>query len=270
MPDAPTDGDEIKALDALLSETRSLIESFRLREAHFAADLAMVGYATSAWDSAKSAEVLLRSTDLSVGAFVCARAAFEAGEDAALLASDPAYDDAGASARVHEVFEYAFERSRWDAVFPGNPTAFPDPDFAQTTQQAESFAADLDAVVPGSGEAIRKAILHWQPRFQNAARKGGATPLHWSGLGRKRIAEEIARRLGQPELASQLSLLYSMLSRYAHPRLRLESWARIEGSEGGAAFRYSDLNRRQAEDAVVVALVLLRDALQMLRAQYDT
>lgn len=259
---------ELASLKALLGELRPLIDAFRVRNEHFAADLVMLGYAIAAWDCAKSTEALLVGTDLSVGAFICARGAFEAGQDAALLASEPDYDASGARARVFDAFEYVLERSRWSAAFPHNATSFPDSDFSATLRQAEAHAAELDQQFLGAGEHIRRAAQYWLPVFRRSVDQGKGIPLHWAGLGRKKIGHVIAERYDEPNLADRLSLIYSMLSRYAHPRTRLETWKRTADPLANSVFRSSDVNRFLAAHAVVVSLILLRDALNEVAISY--
>jgi hypothetical protein len=254
----------IQALASMFAELEPLILRFRVREEYLPGDLTMQAYLLAAWDNAKSTEALLRATDLGIGPFVCARSAFEAAQSAALLASEPDYAAAGARARAFEVLEYYLERSRWTKTFPENSTADADPEFESAIRLLERYAAIMDRCVAGAGEPISIAIAEWLPEFRVAleGNKNQKT-LHWSGFGQRRIAEQLAARKNQPALTEQLPLLYSMLSRYSHPRAHPEGWKKNPG--GGPLFILSDSNRLQAARAVVVALVLVREAVLELQ-----
>jgi hypothetical protein len=262
--DSERTDEHLEQLRVALAELEPVILGFKVRDEWLPGDLTIQAYLLATWDNAKSVEALLRTTDLSIGPFACARAALEAGQSAALLASEPDYLTSGARARVFEVLEYSLERSRWANAFPENPTANVDRQFDGAVRMLEGLAAKMDAHGQVRGDSIRDALAYWLPDFQTAIAKNRNTRAHhWSRLGPRRIAEELAGRRQQPHLAEQLSVVYSMLSRYSHPRAHPEGWRRNPSTR--PSFILNDPNRPRAAQIVGLALILARDAVKELQ-----
>lgn len=94
-------------LDVKVALVVRLLASFEGRAQHYPGDLCLRGFALHACENANAVLFLSRETKFEGAAFACARAAFEAGQDALLLATEPDYDAVGARVLVFERLQIA-------------------------------------------------------------------------------------------------------------------------------------------------------------------
>lgn len=206
-----------------LSRLGPLLESFRIRNEHYAGDLCLRGFARHVWENASAVLHLAKEAPFAAAIWACGRAAFEAGQDALLLAAASDYELFGARAFVFERLQIADNnRQMILSTCHAEPK---DPPYLRAKQDIEEEALKWDQLSPGKGKYLRDAMQYWRPKFE-AARSGKHHPRHWSELSRKRIAKTLADRGSEASVAEALGSdygLYAILSRYAHPRARTAS-----------------------------------------------
>ncbi len=211
--------------EQVLAQLQNAIDGFRPRDEHLLADVMLFGYCRDAADALR-ALLILSPSDATRSAYLPARAAFEAAQDALLLIADPdRFDANGALAYAIELVETQELQDRWIAA--GKDWEVPPPveDFHTPEQIVEEEVRAIDAVAPGMGAHLNQAFAE--------AREPGRAKRHWSGRSRKQISEQIQELLGaKAGVASTADAFYGMLSVQSHPRLR--AWAQpVRKNESG-------------------------------------
>lgn len=234
-----------------LEELKRRLGVFRLRRNEFTGDLSLYGFLRGCWECGNAALCVARDTEYTVGAYPCARASFEAAEDALLLVTEQFYSEAGARVRVFERLEHADLKQEMHKAFADDDDEGPTQGYGEAAASVEKDAANWDTDCPGRGELLRSALAHFQPLFAKA-RNGGRHPSHWSSLNRRRMAAEIGRRVADPPFAQSLAATYAQLSRASHPRFRIESWEKYRAESGAKRFR-----RHPREARIILGIIEL-------------
>jgi hypothetical protein len=241
----------IEELVPALAGLQSRLDHFRLRQWEYAGDLTLYGFLRGTWESASATLFLVRQTDFAAAAYPCVRAAFEAAEDALLLATEANFSAAGARARVFERLEHADLKSEMHDAFADPGTEEPARDYSEAVASVEKDAARWNRDCPGRGQLLLEALAHFLPMFR-AAKNGGRHPAHWSELSRRKMAVEIGRRVGEPSFGASLIATYAQLSRASHPRFRIESWEKYRSAKGQQRYR-----RHPRESRIVLGVATL-------------
>jgi hypothetical protein len=227
----------IADLVAALADLELRLKHFRLRQIEFTGDLTLYGFLVSTWEGANAALHLARATDLGAAAYPCVRAAFEAAQDALLLATEPDYSEAGARARVFERLEHSDIKTEMYDAFADTEADEPPQDYSEAIASIRADAAKWEKECPGRGRLLLDALAQFQPAFEASKTMKARHPGHWSRMSRRRMAVEIGRRVNEPDFAQSLIATYAQLSRASHPRFRIESWEKYSGVDGQRRFR---------------------------------
>lgn len=234
------DTDSIEDLKIELRESlvdlRAALNRHRLHFSDFAGDLALWGFMLGTWESGNAVFYLVDQTEFGPASFPCVWAAFENAQDALLLATDLDYNEAGARARVFERLEQADIADNTRAAFGDSEVERRRLGYDVTVAAIQNDAERWSGEHPKKGDLLLNALAHFQPKFE-AALRGKKHPGHWSGLSRGGIAKELGKRLNDPEVASRMIAMYSALSRGSHPRLRLESWDKVNHEDGSFSMK---------------------------------
>lgn len=244
-------GELTRTLGEHVNEVRSKVDHLTIRSAHFPGDLSFYGYALSVWEGVAATHHLSTTTELGYAAYPIVRAAFEAAQDALLLATEADFAAAGARARVFEAFEFAdLKAGRFEAF--GEPDESPPPEgYSEASSSLLDDAMKWEVDRPGGLSLYQAAIDDLLPRFLQA-RQGRRHPSHWSLRSRRQIALEIGRRVSDEAFGKHLVFTYSQLSRSSHPRLRAES---IERRTAGPRAQFVKRSPRQIRIVVGIASV---------------
>jgi hypothetical protein len=266
----PEDGAENEAsslvqLETALSELHGLLDSYQLRHEHYPGDLTLWGFAMQAWEGGTAVLLLNRDSELGHVAFPNARAAFEAGEDALLLATAPDYDIAGAQARVFERLEQGDIRSETREA-RGDPRST-DSRYSDIAALITKDAEALDRVAPNAGDGLRSALARLLPKFEAASRGKGKHPGHWFEKSRRRIAEELGSREGSKQHAARLIAIYASLSRYSHPRARTEGKERSFNEANQLVLRPLPFQRQLVVEVAIVGVRMALDAIYRVHGE---
>lgn len=199
-------------LEAGLNELSGLIDVATVRDAHLLADSYTLGFSRLALSNGRATQQLVASTEPQT-AFATARAAFEAGQDAAYMAcSQSEYDIRAALAYTLELVECEDLRRRWFEA--GTDYGYPTDDKGMTVEEVvNSDAIVLEADHPERASELRDALVE--------AREKDRFKRHWSGTGRNalnRLLAECDKRLAG--MAQVGDAFYGYLSVQSHPRLR--------------------------------------------------
>jgi hypothetical protein len=201
-----------RQLGQQLRRLRAELEAYSVRPAHQVGDAALLAFGHDVADHAVATRVLARSRVPRTAA-ATTRAAFEAGQDMLLLATEgDAFDDAGSMVYVFELLEQESVRERGVAGAEALEADTSQRGTVLATEMVAQEVARLDREVPGLGASLERALerLTGRTRYR-----------HWSGMSRKEIALAIAARhpdMGKSGLAADA--LYGKVSTMAHPRLR--------------------------------------------------
>lgn len=215
-----------------LNELREMLDRHRTRVDEFAGDITLWGFLLGAWECGNAVYHLVANSDFGHASFPCARAAFEAAQDALLLVTEPDYNRAGARARVFERLELANIRDETRYAFGDTEMGRRALGYHAAEEAIRRDAEKWNTKCPGKGDLLIEALEYFRPKFEQAKRGKIKHPAHWSELSRRRIAQEIGKRIKEPDLARKMTAVYAALSRSSHPRLRMEYWARSERPDG--------------------------------------
>jgi hypothetical protein len=266
-PEAPEPNslsDSIVDLEDALATLKSQLDAFKLRFAHFGGDLTLYGLLLSAWENGSAVLQLARSSDLYSAFFPVARAAFESGQEALYLVTEPDYDAAGAKARVFEKLEFVDLRDEMNSAFADDADSRPS-GYADAISQIQRDAERWDEECPGKGSLLKEALAHFLPLFE-AARTGARHPGNWMQKSRRGIAKELEKRVSERGFGTRMIASYAHLSRNSHPRLRLENWTKLATSEGQPRFVRAERNPRIAVGISTVAVSLASMAFERIPA----
>jgi hypothetical protein len=226
-------------IKVLLTELHRTIQTFPYAPRTLVPDLALVGFALDVAESSEAA-LWLAGTSLPHRAFPNVRAAFESAQQCLLLATDDNYEFAGARAWVH----YIQRDAEWlgEVRPPSSGITGPDDARAWYRVRTEEMAAVWDAVCPGRGSLIEKAVAALAPTR-------GKLPGTWLGVS---VVNELEKRydLLAPVFGKRLSAdsvrlnrgIYSALSRETHARWRLDAFAIQHSADGTIAVHVKDRN----------------------------
>lgn len=238
-----------------IDSTAAIIDSHRIRERHQFADLMVQGFARYALDAAESVCVLIESDRVHFGVFPCARAAFEAAQDALYLASTPEYDKEGVSAYVFERFERALTAARFKIGFPARSTEPDDVGFESVRDELVDDAKRLH-----TREVDLAALLHIEASRWREAFVKKKIPSHWSAKSRRQLADLMVREGLFAEYSARFNALYSAMSGLAHPRLAEHQWVKANAN-GRPVFILAPIQAIQMVDATAFALQAVTEAL---------
>lgn len=229
------DDPSIAELDAELWDRlvsfKPKLDSFKIREAHFPGDMTLAGIGTIVWEAANALLLVVRDGKYMAGAHPVARLVLEAGMEALFIASSTDYDSVGARARVFEALEYVDQRLNLGAAY--NIPEFQDEEaeYARIQELIRREADTLNSAAAGRGNELLSSLEDLLPKFR-AARQGKRHPGHWSGLSRRRMAQELEKRAKDDAVKGRLVAAYSALSRSSHPGFLSEMWDRSAAESG--------------------------------------
>ena len=220
-----------KDLMAASDQLKIPLSEYVPRPDHLVSDIVLFGFCHDTSDCV-SAVLEQSQPSLYRTSYLLARGAFEASQDALLLAGDSDnYDRNGALAYAIELVELEQLQNRWKK--PGEEWGTPElllRPFTPPEVTVESEIPRLEAVSAGSSVHLTSAIVE--------ARRKNRTHQHWSGLSRKKIAERIVYLVDDIDerTAEAADAFYGMLSVHSHPRLR--AWTRKFGQSESGALRF--------------------------------
>src|SRR5262245_59603162 len=159
----------------------------------------------------------MEHTNFITAAYACARASFEAGQDALLVATASDYDAAGARAvvfdhRLNADLEEAMDSVEDQGIGQNKTSAY-----ASAATKVEKLAVTIDKDLQGSGQPLRDALAYFQPKFERAKR-GARHPGHWSEKSRRSIAKTLASRINDETFGRRWAAIYALQSYSTHPR----------------------------------------------------
>ena len=241
-------------IDLALAPFEAALPRLPASATHLVPDLVLRSYLHDLHENAQVVRLLLRS-ELGYRAFPNARSCFEAAQLAALLASDPDYDLAGAKAWVyaHRKDLALAKRAEQDGLVEEPPKSMSAVEYFENRfREMEHTWNDF---APGRGALLAEAskLLKGQPR----------RPDNWSGLDIASTLEQRLDRRPNPH-GSQFPItrpsalfrtVYALLNRETHPHsARLEP-DRIRGHQGGpVVFEFPGKDRtEQAQLADLLA-----------------
>jgi hypothetical protein len=249
-------------LSQSVNALKRALDSFTPRDAHMIADVMLDAFARDVANQAVAVLALVDGAAPPRVAYPNARAAFEAAQDALLLATaGDVYDADGARAYVAELIETEQLQRRWLAASEVWDLTPPE-DLGETPEQVVDIdSAICDRLAPGSGDALRTALKE--------ARRARRLPHHWSTLSRRQIVDAIEARLPDLTLARTADAFYGYLSVQSHPRLRAWSESRELDEHGRLRVRSEADHAAFAADLTFTAVMLALRALGVHRAGGD-
>lgn len=257
----------LQDLDTELTLLKTRLDRFRLRFDFALGDLSLYGFILQVWEAASATRQLVMNGDLGHASFPSTRSAFEAAEDAFLLATSPDYNATGARIRVYERFEFADVGREVQFAFQDGEAEMQPADYSRMFATIERDADRVNRLSEGQGQVLRAAFEYFLPIFEAANRqeKRARYPGHWSEMSRRRIALELEERTREPKLAATLIAAYADLSRHSHPRLRFDNWEKYLDSDGTHRFTRSERPRRISAGTAHMAVKLANQACEIVR-----
>jgi hypothetical protein len=228
--------------EALSNIQKERLDGFRIRDDHHIADFTLWAFLLSAWECGAGVLHLLRTNDLPAPAVPVARACFEASQDAIYLATSPDYDLAGARAQVFELFEMHDIINQLKRAGTNPSTLTVETAYADIQGQVER---DCKGVHWAGALALREAYEHFLPRFLDT-HKRRKHPGNWAEISRRRMAQELEKRLDEPDLADHMIAMYTLLSHSSHPRQRRHAFDRALSPQGDLLLFRSESVAKQA------------------------
>lgn len=210
--------------------------TFRPEADHLVPDLALIAFLDEVQGNA--ATVLLVTKSKAPGRpFPNARAAFEAAQQAMLLASDPDYDLAGAKAWVYYKQRDLHLQTDAEALFQ-RPDDVPAEEFYRGALQ--EMADTWEMYSPGKGGLIdeaEKALKLQAVRRPDSW--AGVNPAHELDQRLRDLAAFKGLPLSVPDPTSAFRVTYGVLCRQTHPRTTGLEPTQIRGEPGGiVAFEF--------------------------------
>ena len=144
-----------------LAELRGFLEISHKRLDHWVADRALHGFISGAWQNGSAVIYLMERTDFLTAAYACARASFEAGQDALLVATASDYDAAGARAVVFDHLSNADLEEAMDSVKDQGIGQDKTNAYASAAIKVEKLAGAIDEQLPGRGQPLRDALAYF-------------------------------------------------------------------------------------------------------------
>ena len=229
------------------------LESYSLSWDHIIPEMMLHHYLSDVMEQATAVAILVDS-DVPRTAFTNVRSAFEAAQDAALLATSGSdYDWWGAVARVADILE------RHDLLRRFNKAIHAIGTHAEITAKSPEEiiaeeADDWDRERAGHGEFLRRALTH-------LTAKSGLWKRHWSGMSRPHVAQELHVRMAGEAIGPMLDAQYGLLSLHAHPKPRV-GMRGAKKEDGEVTFGIREIDRDTAVKIGYGALMLATYALQ--------
>jgi len=226
-------------IDDALTALQQVIDDFRFAASSLVADIALIGLGIDVLEAGQAVRTLAGS-QLPHRAYPCGRQAFEAAQQAIVLATHEHYVEPGARAWVY------FERkdSKWRASMAKiTPHQW-------LERRVEEMAAIWDSISPGCGTTLRHALQ---------TRKQTVRPDNWLGevmtarqhAGLAKIATALGNTLTGDSAATNAQL-YAALCRETHARPRLEVAAVHHSADG--SLRIDSVPRDLAKASACVLL----------------
>ena len=241
-------------LDSALASLDDALTKYTPRKPHYMADLVLHGFARDV-STQVHATVLTVDSHYPRASYANARAAYEAAQDAVLLASEPdSYDINGALAYCVELVEHEELQRRWKDAAAVWGIVKDKSGRISPEGLIEKESAELEAFAAGASQLLRNAL--------NEARKPRRAKQHWSGKNRNDIAKLLQERMPVFRgLAAGGDAFYGMMSVQTHPRVR--SWSeqrsiRLDGSlQAEAGSEHSSLPVGLALFAIQLTMIAL-------------
>lgn len=254
----------MSVLATALAEFRAAKAKFTPTRAHLVPDLALLGLLCDVEENAE-AVLALGATPVPHRAYPNARAAFEASQQALLLATEPDYDLSGARAWAFFLRnDREFVRGPRDGQTSTVMGLDPDSWFKAAT---EEMAETWETFAPGKGDVMKRAValVEAQPRRPD---NFAGVPIAPTLRDRLVALAAKAGKAGMPDAAALYNNAYAALSRESHPRTQLrpedirsgpDDTVRVRFEERDLAYRYGS--------AELLAAGALRQALAALGAR---
>jgi hypothetical protein len=244
-------------LHQALAELEATADSFVIRSGHQLADAFVRLCAADVIDYARASLTLSEGSEAHT-AFATARAAYEAAQDVAYVASRDAaaYDEAGALAYVVNFFETVRLRDRLQKGGEENEIELSTEGRTTVAQVVAQEVERLNALSPGSGDTLQAA-------FDAVLASEKSYRKHWSRLQRPQMAEKIHEAWPDSGLTPKaMDALYGKLSVIAHPGFK-SHLRRYTIREDGTLELVAD--HRNPDEALRLALLAVFTALECFR-----
>lgn len=208
----------LSGLNSTLATLDLVLAQYTPRNPHYVADMVLHGFARDV-STHVHATILVAGSNYPRAAYANARSAFEAAQDAALLASDTgSYDVNGALAFCVEQIEHEALQKRWEDAAAEWGIVKDKSGRISPEELIEKESAELDRLSQGAAQLLRNALIE--------ARKPRRAKKHWSGKTRAEISRLLQQRmLPFKGLAAGGDAFYGMMSVQSHPRLR--AWSEL-------------------------------------------
>jgi hypothetical protein len=205
-------------LNSTLATLDGMLAEYTPRNPHYVADLILHGFARDV-STHVHATILVADSNYPRAAYANARSAFEAAQDAALLASDTEnYDINGALAFCVEQVEHEALQKRWEDAAAEWGIVKDRTGRMSPEELIEKESRELDSLCPGAAQLLRTALI--EARAPRRAQK------HWSGKSRAAISKLLEKRMPSFKgIAAGGDAFYGMMSVQSHPRLR--AWSEL-------------------------------------------
>lgn len=256
-------------LEQGLKRMRRRLDHLPLRLHHFSADLAFYGFLSAAWEAAAVCCELVTKSRFPSAALPNAQAAFEAAQDALLLASAPDYDVAGARAIVFERLVRAAGRADYGESLVREGVLAPATDqdeYEWATADIRTAAERIGRVAPDQREHLEAALQYLLPKFAATHAMQSARPVHWAEVHPTLIGRELQRRLGEPGLEHLQIGTALDFSRSSPLRFSTEHWASVQDGEPARLHARTTPTLRLGLGAAGIAFLLAERALKVFDA----
>jgi len=254
----------IADLRTALDVTEPRIREFCADPKHWTAHLSLLGYLGDFLGNARAVLVLTERPETRLALWSNARLAFESAQDALFLLTAEDVDQAGAEIRAFERLELADWKGKMALAYPEATERASYVDLvAKEIEHILWDTARAQEIAPELVAGLRTAIAQRQPHY---ADPDTYKPSHWYG-SRPKIARLIAERIGVADEARREIGLYAHLSRFAHPRYRVDAHERADGAPRFATFIPKAATVRQAVEFTEIATNIMAMALNVLEGK---
>lgn len=240
------------------------IRAFRADSKHWTAHLSLLGYLGDFLGNARAVLVLTECPETRLALWSNARLAFEAAQDALYLLTRENVDEAAGEIRAFERLEHADWKGKVALAFPE------DVDGATyesvVNKEIERILRDASRAKhrePALYTAFEAALERRRADYRHPA---GRKPSHWAG-SRAAIARQIGERIGVDDEAQRQVMMYSRLSRFAHPRYRVDAHERWDGAPAFTTFIPTGAAIGQAVGITEIAANIMAMALNVFEGK---